>query len=208
MHERTWSVTSPTVLAALLCSAKQTWVPILALTTAKPRIKTHMRFSPGWWLSSSYWVFLSTCQSSTSSSSGMTTRNLLPVRLKKPNLTRVSNKNVTEVWTKSKWVTLVGTAHQLMETRRCSAVLSDSESRNWMRSHKLRDPDYLKFLIIPWMIQVFLRLEVNVKIVTLWYQFQLGLESMNDPVGSFFHLHCESHNTVNGGNRGARDLSI
>lgn len=48
--------------------------------------------------------------------------------------------------------------------------------------------------------------------VTLCYQFQLGPESMNDPVGSFFHSHCESHNTVNGGNcrahQNSQDLSI
>lgn len=42
----------------------------------------------------------------------------------------------------------------------------------------------------------------------LCYQFQLGLESMNDPARSFFHSHCESHNTVNGGNCRAQDLLI
>lgn len=77
-----------------------------------------------------------------------------------------------------------------METRRYSAFLSDSESRNWMRSRKRRDEaQYLRFFLIPWMIQVFLRRqEVNAKIVTLYYQCELGLESMNDPVGSFFSL--------------------
>lgn len=45
------------------------------LTTVTPPIRWHIRSSHGWWRWSSYWVCLSTCLSSTSSSSGTRKRH-------------------------------------------------------------------------------------------------------------------------------------